>query len=103
MNRALIRIMHVCSLSSMSIALLFLAATLSDIDSFEAAVFVIALLYLLALPLGLIGWVLSIILLVRERPARTKHSVYAAFYLLFLAAIFGWFAVNGILYLPLLK
>lgn len=90
MNRNLIRLMHVCALVSTGIVLLFLASTLIHIDSFEAAVILIVVLFLLALPLGFIGWVLAITLLISERHNRTKHSVYAAVYVLFLTVCFSW-------------
>ena len=49
-----------------------------------------AFFYFWALVFGFIGWMLSIVLLVKERHSRTEHSKYATVYLVFGAIGFYW-------------
>ena len=94
----LVRLVHICGLISIGIVLLLLlylvigrSGIVGGMDSFEAVVIILLFLaYAVALPLGLIGCVLSIILLVRERRARTKHSVFAICYLALWTVVFSW-------------
>lgn len=96
MNKKLIKAMH--WLVVVSLAIIFFVSFAYHLDLVDYGdssgqfgnSLGYAFLYFWALVFGFIGWILSIVLVVKERHSRTKHSKYATMYLLLGIVGFSW-------------
>lgn len=96
MNKALIPAMHWLVLGSLSAIIMVIILYHNDSYDYSDGSGELgnslgyALIYTIALLVGFIGWLISIIVFVKERRAKSKHSAYAALYILIGLVGFSW-------------